>query len=177
MGVFNQLLSQFGKAPTLNPIPAGPSYPLTSQEPLYSAPGPTEGMAIPGNINLKKLPIIKNPDGSYSTVNSSSFYDEKPGSPTYGHEVLVRGILNGRRVEDIYGDDEKGRTKAINALKDQYYKTGEHLGAFKGATPDDGGRLADVYSQRLHQDWADGKIPGVAMREGDTNAGYTNPQP
>lgn len=146
---------------------SGPSYPLDARtQPLFMAPGPAQGLATPGNINLKQLPVIKNPDGSYSTVNSQSFYDDKVGSPTYGKEVLVRGIMNGKRVEDQFKDDKAGTA----ALKQQYYRDGLHLGAFSD------GDAADAYATRLHEDWMNGKIPGVAMLPGDPAAGLTNPQ-
>jgi hypothetical protein len=118
--------------------------------PLFSAPGPTDGMASPGTIDLKKLPVIYNPDGSYSTVNSTSFSDEKKGSPTYGKEVLVPGILNGKKVDP-------SNPATLAAMKAQYYKTGQHLGTFND--PDS----ADAYATRLHNDWQAGKIPGVQM--------------
>jgi hypothetical protein len=126
-------------------------------KPLYMAPGPANGLVQPGNMDLRKLPVIENPDSTYSTVNSTSFQDEKPGSPTFGKEVLVRGILNGQKVDP---EDPA----VLQKLKDQYYATGQHLGVFKD------GDSANAYAQRLHEDWQNGKIPGVQMRQGDPAA-------
>lgn len=106
--------------------------------------GPRAGV-IPGNTDLTKLPIINNPDGSYSTLYGTSFHDENPKSPTYGKEVLVRGILGGKTTDDI------------KALKQQYYADGKHLGVFN--TPQE----ATAYSIHLHNAWANGKLPGVQM--------------
>lgn len=126
-------------------------------KPLYMAPGPAEGLVRPGNTDLRKLPVIENPDGGYSTVNSVSFQDERPGSPTFGKEVLVRGILNGKKVDP-------SDPAVLDQIKQDYYRTGQHLGVFRD------GDAADAYGQRLHEDWESGKIPSVAMRQGDPNA-------
>ena len=125
--------------------------PPLKKSPLYTAPGATRGMVQPGNIDLQQLPAIDNGDGSWSTVNSTSFTDEDPKSPTFGKEVLVRGILNGKRVDP--------RNPAIaQALRDEYRRTGQHLGVF------DNGDNADEYAQRLHNDWEANKIPGLAVK-------------
>jgi len=109
------------------------------------APGATPGLVLRGNTDLTQLPVIDNKDGSYSTVYSTSFHDDHPKSPTYGKEVLVKGIVNGKKTDDI------------DAVKDQYYRTGQHLGVFN--KPED----ATAYGQRLHEDWQAGKLPGVHM--------------
>lgn len=139
--------NMFGTVPAL---PSMPSSQLTPHVPLYMAPGPAEGLISPGTIDLKALAPINNGDGTWSTVHSTSFTDEKPGSPTYGKEVLVRGILNGKRVNP---DDPR----ILDQMKQEYYKTGNHLGVFKD------GASADKYATRLHEDWQAGKIPGVKM--------------
>ena len=139
MDLFHAMMPP-AQMPNSRPAPPAP--------PLYMAPGPTKGMVAPGNTDLRSLPVISNPDGSSSTVYSTSFTDEHPKSPTYGKEVLVKGILNGKKTDDI------------DALKDQYYKTGQHLGVFEN------GDAADAYGQRLHEDWQAGRIPGVNMSPG-----------
>ena len=89
-----------------------------------------------GNIDINNRKVLQNPDGSISTEESFSFYDDDPSSPNYGKEVLIPSIIDGKR----YNEDD-----AIN----YYYKTGEYLGAFD--TPEE----ADEYAIRLHerQDW------------------------
>lgn len=133
----------------LMPQPIMPnSRPAAPAPPLYTAPGPTKGMTAAGNTDLRALPVIQNPDGSSSTVYSTSFTDENPKSPHYGKNVLVKGILNGKKTDDV------------DALRNQYYKTGQHLGVFD--TPEN----ADAYASRLHEDWQAGRIPGVNMTPG-----------
>jgi hypothetical protein len=122
---------------------------LSAERPLYMAPGPANGLVKPGNVDLTQLQVIDNGDGSYSTVYGTSFTDENEDSPTYGKEVLVRGIINGKKTDDI------------DALREKYAKDGQTLGVFKD------GDSADQYAQRLHQDWEDGKIPGVQMATGN----------
>lgn len=148
-----------GRAGASAAPPPPPGQGGSSGTPLYMAPGPSDGLAKPGNIDLKTLPVIDNKDGSYSTVYSTSFQDEKQGSPTYGKEVLVRGILNGKKTDDV------------DALRAKYYKDGQMLGAFNDPAS------ADKYAQRLHQDWADGKISGVQMGRGNSPPAVRNPSP
>lgn len=100
-----------------------------------------------GNIDLQTRPIVNNPDGSTSSVYSSSFNDGK-------HEVLIPQVADGGAILTM--------PKAI----EQYYKTGKHLGKF--ATPD----AADAYASTLHNDYASGKIKGYADLSKQPIEGY-----
>jgi hypothetical protein len=87
-----------------------------------------KGLKTVGNINIYTRPHITNPDGSLSTVNSTSGgYDEG--------EVLYPGMDN----THLLSGEEAGK---------QYRQTGQHLGIFD--TPDN----ADAYAQKLHEDYA-----------------------
>lgn len=84
--------------------------------------------AVAGNIDLHNRPVVKNADGSISTVRSITVgFDDK----TY----VLPTVVNGRVVSD---------QEAIAHFR----KTGEHLGAFNSL------RDAEAYSQRLHQEQA-----------------------
>lgn len=88
--------------------------------------GKPEGLLQPGNIDLTKRPIVRNADGSISTVRSMSFNDGD-------QEVLIPTVAaDGSR---ILSDQE-----AI----DQYRKTGQFLGKFD--TPEH----ATAYAENLH---------------------------
>ena len=90
---------------------------------LYPASGPTPLVA--GNITLTNRPLVKNTDGSTSTLLSSSFNDGL-------NEVVYTPIINGR----IYSD----------ADAQQYYlTTGKHLGKFASGNTAD----AITYAQNL----------------------------
>lgn len=84
-----------------------------------------------GNIDLDNRQTVQNDDGSISTEQSFSFYDEQTGK-----EVLIPLVADGR----VMTQDE-----AI----DRYYETGEYLGMF------DDWHDADEYATMLHnrQDW------------------------
>lgn len=88
------------------------------------------GLVVPGNINIHQRPVVRNRDGSISTVRSMSFEDDD------GKNVLVPTVIEGRGV---VSPDE--------AIK-YYRQTGQHLGVFD--TPEN----ADAYAQSLHEQQA-----------------------
>lgn len=78
-----------------------------------------------GNINLFNRPVVKNNDGSISTVRSMSFNNGNM-------EVLVPTVSN------------DGRIMSDRQAIQNYYDTGAHLGKF--SNPD----RATNYAQMLH---------------------------
>lgn len=94
--------------------------------------------AIPieqGNINLFNRPMVKNKDGSISTVRTISF---QPSEGKYtGKEVLIPTVADDGK---IMSDEEAIKT---------FYKSGRHFGIFE--TPE----AATNYAQALHNQQAD----------------------
>lgn len=142
MGLFQQTYGDYYKLPaglapqtrSASPLPASQS-PATPQSSVQSATVPSAGLLEKGNIDLTTRPIVKNSDGTSSTVRSLSFESD-------GKEILVPTVSEDGR---IMSDDE--------AIK-QYEKTGKHLGVFK--TPE----AATAYAKNLHDDYEQGRIKG-----------------
>lgn len=93
-----------------------------------------KGLLEKGNIDIHNRPVVKNPDGSISTVRSMSTNID-------GREVLIPTVSDDGR---IMSDDE-----AI----DNFMRTGKHLGMFDN--PDD----ATAYAESLHNQQADEYLP------------------
>ena len=93
-----------------------------------------KGLIQEGNIDIHNRPIVKNADGSISTVRSMSTNID-------GREVLIPTVSDDGR---IMSDDE-----AI----DNFMRTGKHLGVFDN--PED----ATAYAESLHNQQADEYLP------------------
>ena len=88
--------------------------------------GKPAGLLEQGNIDLNSRPVVKNPDGSVSTVRSMSANID-------GKEVLLPTV------------SPDGKVLSEKAAIDLYMKTGQNLGKFD--TPDN----ATAYAQSLHE--------------------------
>lgn len=99
------------------------------REPQYVVPGILQGLLQLGNIDLSSRPVVHNPNGSYSTVDSTSW--KVPGRG----EVLMPQVVGGRVVD-------------ARAALAHFLKTGQNLGTF--ASP----AAANRYAKRLHNEQA-----------------------
>jgi hypothetical protein len=87
------------------------------------------GMVTPGNIDVHKRPVVKNADGTISTVRSITITNDK------GQAILIPTVVGGKVVSNA---------DAIAAYK----RTGQHLGIFKDED------AADAYAEQLHEQQA-----------------------
>lgn len=119
------------------------------------------GLMIPGNIDLRNRPKVRNPDGTTSTVRSMSFEDID------GNEVLIPTISP---EGDVLTPDQ--------AIK-RYRDTGEHLGVFKDAASATQAALQihDQQAQTLGEPSADNELIARApSRSTQYNAGAVQQQ-
>jgi len=93
-----------------------------------------KGMLEKGNIDIHNRPVVKNADGSISTVRSMSINMD-------GKEVLIPTV----------SDD--GRIMSNDEAIDSFMRTRKHLGMFDN--PDD----ATAYAESLHNEQADEYLP------------------
>lgn len=97
-------------------------------------PQAVPGLKVPGNIDYTRMPEVRNPDGSVSTVRSMSFGRDN-------NEILVPTV-----------DRENKRIMSEPEAIQRYDRTGEHMGIF--SNPDS----ATNYGEQVHNDYASGKI-------------------
>lgn len=113
----------------LAPDPARPPLKPQVRDYLQKKYFNDDGLVEPGNIDLNNRPVVRNDDGSISTVRSFSANID-------GNEVLLPSVSDDGRI--VSEDD------AIQ----NYLNTGKHLGKFR--TPDQ----ATAYAKKLHEDQA-----------------------
>lgn len=124
---------------TNNPINGTP--PVKINEPTTSK---TDSGALlrPGNIDLNARPIVRNSDGSYSTVDTATWEVD-------GKYVNVPTVIY---VEDetIDGEYISGDWVHVDADKalEHYFETGEHLGIYSDE------KSAVRAAEQLHEDQA-----------------------
>lgn len=94
------------------------------------------GMTTPGTIDLNNRPVVRNADGSISTLESFSFNED-------GDEVLVPMVApNG------------GKFPSEDAAIAYYRQSGQHLGKFK--SPEAATRLAQSLHEGQQRRYGDG---------------------
>jgi hypothetical protein len=128
---YQQAVSRFMPSKPAAPVPQVAPADLKRVD--EAASSPSKGLLEQGNIDLTTRPIVKNADGTSSTVRSLSFESN-------GKEILVPTVSDDGR---IMSDDE---------AVENYRKTGKHLGIFQ--TP----QAATEYAKKLHDDYEQGRI-------------------
>jgi hypothetical protein len=114
--------SQFGRT-------AAPAAPTAAAPAGIIGPAPAATGAEPGNINLNNRPVVKNADGSFSTVRTI-------GVNIGGKEVVIPTV------------SEDGRIMTNAEAVAQFKQTGKHFGKFNSVDE------ANAFAQQLHNDQA-----------------------
>jgi hypothetical protein len=114
--------------------PAGPLIDIPAQYPLFSrtqATAKVPGMATPGNIDLTTRPIVRNADGTVSTVRTISYRNKD------GKEVLIPTV--------VPGEDGKGKILSNQDAIRYWGEKGQNFGSFNSV------KDADAYAKILHE--------------------------
>lgn len=119
--------------------------------PVFTVNPEAKGMVEPGNIDLSKRPVVRNADGSISTVRSMSV------SFGEGEEVLIPMV------------SDSGKVLTKEQAIAEYQKTGKHLGKFDSSTD------ADAYADALHNDPMWQKDIQEYSAQGKTETSYEAP--
>ena len=116
---------QYPDLPDYSSAGSKPYKPLARERP--------RGLIEPGNVDLFAQPKVPNPDGTSSTVDSSSYNFD-------GKEYLLPSVTpDGRHL------------RTPQEIVSEFKRTGRHLGVF------DSPETATEYAKRLHDDYAAGR--------------------
>lgn len=140
------------------PSPAdGSSLSAKGRSSFFLSPD-TEGGLEPGNIDLRRRPVVRNRDGSVSMARSFSIAKD-------GREYLIPTV------------SDEGRLLSNQEAITQFEKTGRHLGAFR--TAQDAAEYADRMDRRQELLYAANpkEFQGVEIQQGSLVAGFPGQSP
>lgn len=131
---------------------AGSSLSAEGRSSFFLSPD-TEGVLEPGNIDLRRRPVVRNRDGSVSMARSFSVAKD-------GREYLVPTV------------SDEGRLLSDQEAISQFEKTGRHLGAFR--TAQDAAEYADRMDRQQELLYAANpqEFQGVEIQQGSLVAGF-----
>ncbi|WP_418386598.1 JAB domain-containing protein, partial [Akkermansia sp.] len=131
---------------------AGSSLSAKGRSSFFLSPD-TEGVLEPGNIDLRRRPVVRNRDGSVSMARSFSVAKD-------GREYLIPTV------------SDEGRLLSDQEAISQFEKTGRHLGAFR--TAQDAAEYADRMDRQQEILYAANpqEFQGVEIQQGSLVAGF-----
>jgi hypothetical protein len=108
---------------------------------------PSPGLIVPGNIDLTKRPIVRNPNGTVSTVKSVSFGFTVDELSDMGFEI--EGFFPIQILHALVPQVLGRRVVSQGGARSHFMTSGQHLGIFN--TP----AAATAYARHLHRWQAD----------------------
>jgi hypothetical protein len=139
------------QAPTVQDVP------FAGLEPAHASAFPV-GMLEPGTQNpfdYAKYPKVRNPDGSFSNVKTTSFNID-------GQEVLLPTMVGGKNLRQIKPDGSVDDSQVIQRYRD----TGEHFGTFD--SPESANAFADKVERLMQREGA--QPPSSPAAQGALNS-------
>lgn len=133
-------------------------------------PSDTRGMVAPGNVDLNKQPVVKNADGTISSVKSISIEVETARVGVVGSAVIPKGQTKATVLIPTITPD--GKEMSNEEAIAEYRKSGLSLGTFRDEAS--ASRYAAQLSQKMGERYKPAEMGGLEFLADRNNLTYIN---